>query len=467
MDTICHIHIQHKYTPSAILASMIKAQPHWKRIHLIQGGILLTMALFPLWKRIDSAPAPFSYNYITGFILFYPMAFTILAWFFSGLSGLRKLAQDKLKVIWVFALIGLSIWAFTSSNWAFARETAPGVAINGAVQYATISLFAIATASVGLPLKTLRALFAISLVWNSLIGIAQVATQGAIGLRWLGELPINPTSSHFSVIQINGERWLRPYGLLSHPNIYAGALVIAILVCIPLLWSPRKYSRWAGLSALMAGLWALLLSFSRASWLGLVAGGLVLLPYIVRQWRKQTARAMLVITLGSTLLLGVIFTFSYRDLLITRAGAGDPTLELRSISDRVVLGEIAVQAIHERLISGHGVGHFPWFASYYLYHYTDYDLRGQNAHHIWLTLWAELGIIGLGLFYIALWSSFESGLQRTRHYNDGREGILAAIVALIVIGLFDHYPLTMLQFQAVWWGLLGLSMQDKNEGAPI
>ncbi len=422
------------------------------------------MALFPLWWRIDNAPAPFSYNYIVGFVLFYPMAFTILAWFFSGLQGLQALAQDKLKVTWAFALIGLSIWAFTSSNWAFANQTAPGVAINGAAQYAIIGLFAIATASVGLPLKTLRILFAISLVWNSLIGIAQVATQGAIGLRWLGELPINPTSSHFSVIQINGERWLRPYGLSSHPNIYAGGLVIAILVCVPLLWSGRKALRWAGLGALMAGLWALLLSFSRASWLGLAAGGFVLLPYIVRHWRKQAARKMLVVALGGVLLLGVVFAISYRDLLITRTGAGDPTLELRSISDRVVLGEIAIQAIHERLVSGHGVGHFPWFASYYLYHFTDYDLRGQNAHHIWLTLWAELGIIGLGLFYIALWSGFESGLQRARRYDDGREGILAAIVALVIIGLFDHYPLTMLQFQAVWWGLLGLAMQ---EGAPI
>ena len=67
------------------------------------------------------------------------------------------------------------------------------------------------------------------------------------------------------------------------------------------------------------------------------------------------------------------------------------------MSDRLVFINFAGQAIRESPILGVGVGNFPWKSSYYLQS-TEFDLLGDNVHNIYLSVWAELGSIGL-IFY--------------------------------------------------------------------
>jgi O-antigen ligase len=175
-----------------------------------------------------------------------------------------------------------------------------------------------------------------------------------------------------------------------------------------------------------------------------------------------------------TLIVGLSFALTFRPFLAARAGVGGESIELRSVSDRIVFAKFAYDSILERPIIGVGMGNFPWRASYYLM-YTNYDLRGDNVHHTLLSAWAELGVVGWGLLVAALVLGVEAALRTFRveygsavlavrpELTDGtlmRLALLGGFMALTAIGLLDHYPWTILHFQVAWWGLLAVASQS-------
>jgi O-antigen ligase len=135
-----------------------------------------------------------------------------------------------------------------------------------------------------------------------------------------------------------------------------------------------------------------------------------------------------------------------------------------------VFAQFAYDSVLERPIIGVGMGNFPWRSSYYLMD-TDYDLRGDNVHHVLLSAWAELGLVGAVLAVASLIMAIEAILRDFRmNALTNREDVLvhpdlsentlirlallAGFMALTVIGLLDHYTWTILHFQTAWWGLL-------------
>jgi hypothetical protein len=212
-------------------------------------------------------------------------------------------------------------------------------------------------------------------------------------------------------------------------------------------------------------LYALLLTFSRAAWIGLAAGAVVLLPQV----RLRIMRLLPLLLIA--LVVGGAFLWQYRPLLAARTGVATESIELRSVADRVVYTDFALRAIEERLVLGHGAGNFPWRAAAYIEE-TFFDLKGDHVHHVFLGVWAELGVVGFALFVLALVLGVEAGLRSRAGYilplqSGTRRGrmypapshnpALAAVVAFAVVGLFDHYPYSQLPFMALWWGLLAAS----------
>jgi O-antigen ligase len=177
------------------------------------------------------------------------------------------------------------------------------------------------------------------------------------------------------------------------------------------------------------------------------------LPLIWRAAARQRAR--LVALAGTALIIGGLFIALYGPFVAARAGAGEESIELRSAADRAVYAEFALRAVDESPLVGLGIGNFAWRASAYL-QATAFDLRGQPVHHIYLLAFAELGLIGLLLLSAALTLGIEAALQACRLHRDvSRAALTGAVIALAFVGLFDHYPWTLLQFQTLWWGLLG------------
>ena len=441
-----------------------------RRLLPVQAGALLVFALLPLWDRFPRAePAPLGLPNlnVSYYVLLLPMLWTIAAWLLAGLPGLTALRRDRLRRLWALALLGLALWGFASQSWAFMRLDAPEVGQTAALQLGGVALFALAVACAGPPPRAVVGLLAAVLLLNSAITILQAQTQGSIGLAAFGEFEFGPARPGIGVVQAGGVRWVRPLGLMAHPNMLAGTLVAGLLASAALVLSPRRGLRWLGSGLFALGLWALLLTFSRAAWLGFAAGVVAVLPLLRWTLRDRARRFQLVVTLALALAVGAAFVAGFAPFLAARAGSGEESIELRSVADRIVYTDFALRSIGERPVLGVGIGNFPWRTSYYLVD-TFYDLRGDNVHNVYLSAWAELGLVGFALLLVALVAGLAAAFRAARSPIEvagaswlddrtARAALLAIAVAVAVIGLLDHYPWTILHFQMLWWGGLAVA----------
>lgn len=467
------------------------------RLLPVQAGILVTFALIPVWYRFRGLPS-FSTFYSAGFLIFWAMVWTVGWWVITGLPGLRAVLKSRLGLLWVVLLIILAGWSWLSWLWSYTRLTNPTVTISSAIPLTLVILFAIAASCAAPHNRYIAIVVVVSLLWNSVVAGLQVASQNEIGLQALGEFKADPSQSGTVIVQAGDMRWLRPYGLLPHPNMLAGFLAVVLLGALG--WTVAgSGKRWlVGTSIALLGLWNLLLTFSRAAWLGFGAGAGLLFLYLVciqkphppapsplaergsqtplqefmerfSLWRARQDRSMLVrlLTTGGLMIMAVgVFAILYQPFLAARAGVGDESIELRSVSDRAVYNQIAFEVIGQSPVLGIGLGNFPWYAASYLAK-TDFDLKGQPVHNIFLSAWTELGLVGLTLTLAATLLGGWIAAKEIRQAQDSeavmRTALLAGVITLMVIGLFDHYPWTLPQFQVAWWGLLAVAGRVKSE----
>jgi O-antigen ligase len=299
-----------------------------------------------------------------------------------------------------------------------------------------------------------------------------VACQCSLGLKAFGEVTLDVSRSGVSVVQGEGLRWLRPYGLLPHPNVLAGVFVVGVFAAVGLFLTSETYQAHASrlvkslvairqaalLACCTAIVWMLLLSFSRGAWAGTGIGALAVLAGLIG---RRAIRGRLAALVALMLVLGAAFFVLYRPLIVARTGAGQENTEMRSLADRIVYAEIAQAAITKAPIIGLGGGNTPWYAAYYLEVYTDYDLQGDHVHNIYLETWGDLGLIGLVLFGLLQGIGLWAAVQAYRRTGDiVRLMMIGAWIALAIIGLFDHYPWSLVMGQTVWVALLAVPMSE-------
>ena len=90
-----------------------------------------------------------------------------------------------------------------------------------------------------------------------------------------------------SVVMVGEERWLRAYGLSQHPNLLAGCLMAMLLVVIGYYLMQCDWHRIPLLLALGLGFAGLLLTFSRAAWLGTLLGSGALFVLLAWAWHRK------------------------------------------------------------------------------------------------------------------------------------------------------------------------------------
>lgn len=456
---------------------------------LIHAGILATFTLIPVWKRLSTQEPPplFLPNlYVSYFWILLPMLWSIAWWLILRLPGFHILRKDTFRAGWALALLLLALWSLASPLWAFQRDAHPEVAKSASLQFGVAALFAVVVACAAPSRRAIIATLVISLLWSSIVAIGQAANQGSIGLRPLGEFTLGVNQPGIGYVQASDARWLRPYGLLPHPNMLAGCFAVGLLATVPWLFSRQRVLWWAGILIFTLGLWGFLLTFSRGAWIGFTAGIFAMLPLVVRGGTTLPATALwkwdklllafwqffisprILLILAVFLAVSIPFALTFRPFLEARAGVGGEPIERRSVSDRIVFATFAYNSIIERPIIGVGIGNFPWRTSFYLMR-TDYDLRGDNVHHVLLSAWAELGIVGFVLVIMALVLGLEATLRNLRQPDRSDQAdrlntiaLLGGFMALTVLGLLDHYPWTLLQFQVAWWGLLAAVVKPSD-----
>jgi O-antigen ligase len=429
--------------------------------NLMPYSIITTLFFVQSWLKLPNSPEPFTATYIMGFVIVIPLVITLVLWGLSGFRGIQNIYRSKTNLLWFLSLIGFMGWAILSQHWDFLPDDRAGVAENMGLQILLVFSFAIVVLCQPPMLRWILGLGLCLLMIQGVIGALQVANQSSIGLKIFGEFTLNPELSGVGVIQSGDIRWLRPYGLLAHPNIFAGLLIFGLFSCGGFFLLDNRRSHIRGGVCFLAGLWVFLLTFSRGAWGSFGLGLLISLFFILRFYRIQI-RFLVLGTLA--VVTGVIFLLMYRPLIASRVGISEESIEMRSVADRIVFTEIALDAINTSPYIGIGAGNFPWYASHYLHYKTDYDLRGDNVHQVVLGIWAEYGLVGLILLGTNILTAIVGTMRNVSRYHQQRPeriAILGTTVALLAVGLFDHYSWTLIHIQILWFTLMsaGLSIR--------
>jgi O-antigen ligase len=164
----------------------------------------------------------------------------------------------------------------------------------------------------------------------------------------------------------------------------------------------------------------------------------------------------------SVTLIG-IFCLTYGNFLWVRATISDETTELRSISDRFFFIRIAIQLIRDHPLVGTGIGTFPSESNDVINAgpYAGW-IAGQNVHNMPLLVLSELGVVGFGLWLLILVQAFRAAWYSI--HDPFTIGLFAAVIAMLVISLLDHYFWSIFHTTLLLWASLGLSLQPKSFG---
>ncbi|MBI2459604.1 MAG: O-antigen ligase family protein [Parcubacteria group bacterium] len=344
----------------------------------------------------------------------------------------------------------------------------------------------------------------VGLALQSLLAIWQFFTQTTFANKWLGLSLHQAAELGASVVATVGadgvgERWLRAYGGLDHPNILGGILAIGIILTINLIITYEKSFRITNYELRITSkmqeiiLWimlvlfsaALFFSFSRTAWLALALALAVMMIGAVRKKNFLAQKNILQAVLISGLIFFILF-FQFPNLVVTRLYLND-RLEAKSNNERLESAKNSLSIIKKNWLAGSGIGNYtlalnrlkPGQESFYY----------QPAHDVYLLILSETGILGfisfLGLIgYLIIFNfqfsifkqfsmnKFSKAALETRNWkleigrnDDGMSGVanLSVLTAVVVLMGFDHW-LWSLHFGVLFfWLVLGLIADSEIE----
>jgi O-antigen ligase len=292
-------------------------------------------------------------------------------------------------------------------------------------------------------IKKLIYVFIGSVTIAALIGILQYIFQHSLGLTFLGEPIISSETVGVAKVAFMDYSVLRSYGTFSHPNVFAGYLLFAIFFCI-YYWKTEKQIFTCLLVILGA---ALILTFSRSAFLALFVS-------LVLYYSLAKIRLSWKYLIGILFVVGLfIVLFNLSPVLISRFLIGDAN----SLNERGLFYDIGKKMFLDNWF-GIGAGNF----TQAMQTYVDVKIlpwQFQPVHNIFVLVLNEIGIWGFaafsGLFiYIGFYL-----LKLMKKENIDKRFVailLALLLAIVVIGLFDHYFISLYQGQALFWLYLGL-----------
>jgi len=276
--------------------------------------------------------------------------------------------------------------------------------------------------------RIVAALMAGSLL-TSVIGLRQLYEDTNALARWS-----DPNSVAKGTVRI--------YSTLDNPNLLAGYLlpILPLAVVVLLRWR-RPLPRLFAITTLAMGTAALVLTYSRGAWMGLVAAAAVLAVLLAlrttRSWPPLWRKVIPVVVLlgGASLLAVLVWQVEPLRVRVLSLVAGR---EDSSNNFRINVWLAALDMIQARPWLGIGPGNDAFNLIYPLYAQPRFS--ALSAYSIPLELAVEAGIPGLLAGVGLVVASLRQGLQLWR--GDGpwalpAMGVLAVIAALWVQGLTD------------------------------
>lgn len=292
-------------------------------------------------------------------------------------------------------------------------------------------------------------------ILQSVLAISQFIFQEVIGSKWLGMAGHSAADLGASVVESNG-RFLRAYGSFSWPNALGIYLVIVFLLGLILYLKtpdpPRRIWLIVGQTLI---LFALFFSWSRAAWLGVFVGVLVMVIIWLKNRSQENVIAMLWPLIHITITLGTLAMIFWPLLSVRFLSAGN--LERRSLDERYGQVQDWRKIIQQNPFLGVGPGVYTAALS------VDNPNRPvwqyQPIHNIYLLFFAEWGAIISSFFFLMLgWHC-----RRIFFFEPLLIGVVAA---WLVFGFFDHWSVSLYAGLILSGAVFGLTWPidaDKNQ----
>lgn len=216
-----------------------------------------------------------------------------------------------------------------------------------------------------------------------------------------------------------------------HPTIFSGFISMFFILLLPLLYDEKKkiYKVFYFL-ALIIMVFGLLLTFTRGAWISALVGAGVLfflIPF------SSMRNRLITFGLGILILIIPLFSSGFTErLLTTTVNASD--------NERFMIWRTAVTIIKEHPVFGAGLNMFKVHFSQI--NHLPYDTSHIHAHNNILQIWAELGMIGLGLFIFMVVNMFRIAWSQLKSTDDTfvqtlGYAFIGCFTTFLVHGLFD------------------------------
>ncbi len=283
---------------------------------------------------------------------------------------------------------------------------------------------------------------------QALIAIIQFKIQRSIGLYWLGESHLSPTTDGVAKIVSYGTTLIRGYGTFPHANILAAFLVCTTILNIYLI--SKNYQKSRGILAyilLLVNTVGIFITFSRGGIIALIIGLTILAIYFLIY--KQFSRATKILAPAViSIALSVVILLPY---LGSRTTVSDNAVKLRSFYNH-----IGKEIVQDAPFTGLGAG----TSVLHMKHYTETKLEPwqiQPIHNFYLISWAEIGIGAVLLIFVILLPILA---LIKRNMSFWQITLFAIGIAFLALFIIDHYFYTTWQSQILLWVIVGLSLKE-------
>ena len=275
-----------------------------------------------------------------------------------------------------------------------------------------------------------------------------VATAYALYQRFI--VGIKNTSSTVDM-ELNANMPGRVFSFFENPNTFAQVLVMLIPLALGLMFSSRSFrGKVCAAIAAGCGVLSIVMTYSRASWIGLVVAIFLFVLLVER-------RLIPVLIVGAVALLPFLPASIYNRILTIF----DPSDS--STSSRFPIFEVGFKLWKLHPVTGVGLGSE---LSASLAHNSGWYHRlfkFPHYHNIYIQLAVELGTLGVVSYTAGFFSGCKETVRALLSPGCDKEtrsliaGCLSGLVGVMVCGLADyfwHYPRVM----AIFWLIFGMML---------
>lgn len=254
------------------------------------------------------------------------------------------------------------------------------------------------------------------------------------------------------VLRVPAAQYAIQHGRATGTFVLPGELAAYLIVLIPVAYALARIARERALrglawAVLAVAIPALAMTYSRAGWMGFAAAAAFLLAAQTRAMRQRATAVAIVVGCA---VVAVLLLFNVRH---------NPSEDYTRIS----IWQAALQIIDRFPLTG--VGPFDFSRLYAIVRVPDGEPSAYHAHSIYLTIVAEMGLIGFSAFVWVCWRFAQEIRARVASAQPDAAllamALTAGLVGVAVQGLIDTMSVVIF---GLWLPTMALALAAARHG---